>query len=43
MIDSALQLLRDGVWLRPLWLLTLLPLPWVIWRLSRQPTGAGRW
>ncbi|HEX4911298.1 MAG TPA: VWA domain-containing protein [Permianibacter sp.] len=43
MIDSLLHLLRDVEWLRPLWLLTLLPLPWVIWRLARQPTGAGRW
>ena len=43
MIDTVLQLLRDLEWLRPFWLLSLLPLPWLLWQLSRQPVGAGRW
>ncbi len=33
----------DFVFLRPLWLLALLPLPPVIWLLSRRLAGAGRW
>ena len=29
--------------LRPLWFLALLPLPWVLWRLSRVGDGARAW
>lgn len=43
MIDALLQLLGELVWLRPLWLLALLPLPVLLWWLARQPVGAGRW
>lgn len=43
MIDALLQLLGELVWLRPLWLLALLPLPALLWWLARQPVGAGRW
>ncbi|MFZ5842188.1 MAG: VWA domain-containing protein [Pseudomonadota bacterium] len=43
MIDALLQRLGELVWLRPLWLLALLPLPVLLWWLARQPVGAGRW
>ena len=34
---------NDFLFLRPLWLLALLPLPFFILLLARRPAGAGRW
>jgi Ca-activated chloride channel family protein len=33
----------DIHFLRPLWFLALLPLPWLLWRLARAPGGAESW
>lgn len=44
-MNSLLEFLSlsDFLWLRPWWLLALLPLPLLIWLLSRRQAGAGRW
>lgn len=43
MIDALSLLLEPFQWLRPWWLLALLPMPIVLWLLNRRPAGAGRW